>query len=206
MRKIVVTNHLTLDGVMQSPAAPDEDPRDGFTHGGWAVPYGDDVMAGVMAQRMSKGRAEGGALLFGRTTYERFFKVWPKRNDGNPFTDVLNRTMKYVASTTLREPLPWENSTLLAGDVADAVAELKRRPGPDIGILGSGVLIRSLMRSNLIDEFLLPIHPLVLGSGRRLFDDGGAPASLALVDVTPTSTGVLIATYRSASGTSPVNG
>ena len=101
MRRIVVTNHVTLDGVMQAPAAPDEDPRDGFAHGGWAAPYGDSVMAEVMAKGMARSRAGEGALLFGRHTYERFVEVWPKRTDGNPFTPVLNRTQKYVASTGL---------------------------------------------------------------------------------------------------------
>jgi dihydrofolate reductase len=194
MTKVVVTNHVTLDGVMQAPGGADEDPRGGFEHGGWAVPYGDSVMAGVMAE----GMAQGGSLLFGRRTYEQFYKVWPNRTDGNPFTEVLNNTQKYVASTTLKEPLPWINSTLLDGDAADAVASLKRQGGQDLGILGSGELIQSLMRRELIDEFLLTIHPLALGTGRHLFPDGGAFAALQLVDVKPTTTGVLIARYRPA--------
>ena len=198
MGKIVVINHVTLDGVMQAPAGAEEDPRDGFEHGGWAVPYGDAVMAEVMG----KGMAGGGSLLFGRRTYEQFYEVWPGRTDGNPFTEVLNNTQKYVASRTLTEPLPWVNSTLLAGDAAgaadaaDAVAALKAEHDHDLGILGSGVLVQSLLRRELIDEFLLTIHPVVLGSGRRLFPAGGAFAKLELIDVIPTSTGVLIATYR----------
>ncbi len=176
MSKIVVTNNLTLDGVMQAPGRPDEDLRGGFEHGGWALPYNDSVMSRVMGE----GMAQGGALLLGRRTYEDFYAVWPNRKD-NPFTEVLNNTQKYVASTTLEEPLPWSNSTLLKGDAAEAIARLKERPGKDIVVLGSGELLQALMRSNLIDQYVLLIHPLVLGSGRRLFPDGGASAALRLV-------------------------
>jgi dihydrofolate reductase len=193
MRKLSVFNSLTLDGVMQAPGRPDEDRRGGFAHGGWAVPYNDPVMGQVMAE----GMAGDGALLLGRRTYEDFFSFWP-RQTGNSITEVLDRTRKYVASTTLAEPLPWRNSELLAGDAADAVTALKRQPGPDLTVLGSGDLLGSLRRRDLIDEYLLLIHPLVLGSGRRLFPDGGPPASLRLVDAKPTTTGVLIATYRPA--------
>lgn len=193
MSKVVVTVHLTLDGVMQAPGRPDEDSRGGFAHGGWAQPYGDAVMGSVMAA----GMAKGGALLLGRRTYEDFANVWPNRTD-NPYTEVLNNSQKYVASTTLAEPLPWINSTLLKGDAAEAVARLKEQPGKDIVILGSGVLVQSLMRHNLIDEYLLTIHPLVLGSGRRLFPDGGAFAALKLVDTKTTTTGVVMATYQPA--------
>lgn len=193
MSKVVVVNHLTLDGVMQAPARADEDTRDSFTRGGWAVPYGDAVMGEAMAE----GMAQGGALLFGRRTYEDLYAVWPNRTD-NPYTEALNTAQKYVASTTLREPLPWSNSTLLKGDVAEAVARLKQQPGKDLVILGSGELIQSLMRHNLIDRYLLTIHPLVLGSGRHLFRDGGAFAALKLIDVKPTTTGVVIATYQPA--------
>jgi dihydrofolate reductase len=198
MSRVVVVTHLTLDGVMQAPARPDEDLRGGFAHGGWATPYGDAVMGRVMAEGMAQ--SEGGALLFGRRTYEDFFSVWPNRTD-NPFTVVLNTMQKYVASTTLEEPLPWSNSTLLKGDAADAVARLKEQPGKDLVILGSGELAQSLMRRNLIDEYLLTIHPLVLGSGRRLFPDGGAFAALRLVDTKTTTTGVVIATYQPAEST-----
>jgi dihydrofolate reductase len=191
MSRVVVINHVTLDGVMQAPGGPDEDPRGGFQHGGWAVPNNDEVMGRVMAE----GMAEGGPLLLGRRTYENFYAFWPKQQD-NPFTEVLNNAQKYVASTTLQEPLPWQHSTLLKGDAAAAVAELKEQPGKDIGILGSGVLIQSLMRRDLIDEYLLMIHPLILGSGRRLFPDGSPYAALRLVDSLTTTTGVVIATYR----------
>lgn len=193
MGKLTVLNHLTLDGVMQAPGRPDEDRRGGFERGGWALPDNDAVMGGAMA----KGMTQGTRLLFGRRTYEDFAGFWPNQKD-NPFTDVLNNVQKYVASTTLAEPLPWVNSTLLKGDTAEAIADLKNQPGGDIVIMGSGVLIESLMPHDLIDEYMLMIHPLVLGSGRRLFVDGGPSASLRLVDSITTTTGVIIATYRRA--------
>jgi dihydrofolate reductase len=193
MRKIVVTSNLTLDGVMQAPGRPDEDVRGGFDRGGWALPYSDPVMGRVMGE----GMAQAGALLLGRRTYEDFASVWPNRTD-NPFTEVLDNTQKYVASTTLAEPLPWKNSTLLKGDAADAVADLKQQPGPDLTILGSGELIQSLRRRHLIDEYVLLIFPLVLGSGRRLFPDGSPPADLRLAGSVTTTTGVMIATYQPA--------
>jgi dihydrofolate reductase len=199
MSKIVVTNNLTLDGVMQSPSHPDEDRRGGFEHGGWAPPYADSVMERVMGE----GIARGGALLFGRRTYEQFAAFWPNQPDDNPYAEVLNNRQKYVASTTLDEPLPWSNSTLLDGDAAEAVAELKQRPGKDIVVLGSGDLVRSLMRRDLVDEYVLSIHPLVAGSGRRLFPDGGSFAALRLVDAVTTTTGVVISTYRPAEPTEP---
>ena len=196
MGRVVVTNNLTLDGVMQAPGRPDEDLRDGFQYGGWALPYNDSVMGRVMGERM----ARRGALLFGRRTYLDFASVWPNRDD-NPFTPVLNNRQKYVASATLEEPLPWMNSTLLKGDAAEAVGTLKKELDEDLGVLGSGELVKSLMRHNLVDEFVLLIHPLVLGSGRRLFTDGGAFANLRLVDSVTTTTGVIIATYRPAEPT-----
>jgi dihydrofolate reductase len=164
-----VVNQLTLDGVMQAPARPDEDTRGGFQHGGWSKPLSDSVMGSVMAEGMS----QSGALLFGRRTYEDFFRVWPSRK-GNPFTDVLTAMKKYVASRTLEEPLPWSNSVLLKGEAVESVAKLKEQDGNDLVILGSGELVQSLMRGHLIDQYLLTIYPLVLGSGRRLFSDGGA--------------------------------
>jgi dihydrofolate reductase len=192
MSKIIVTKSVTLDGVMQAPGRADEDTRGGFRYGGWAVPYNDEVMGRVIGE----GMANTGPLLLGRRTYEDFASIWPNMPDDNPYAAVLNRTRKFVASRTLTEPLPWVNSTLLPGDAADSVAELKKQSEKDIVILGSGELIQSLMRKKLIDEFVLLIHPLVLGSGRRLFTDGGASAALRLVDTKNTSTGVIIATYR----------
>jgi len=187
MSKVVVFTNLTLDGVMQAPGRPDEDRRGGFEHGGWAAPYAAMTAAGESTPHF-------GALLLGRRTYEDFYAVWPNRTD-NPYTAVLNNTQKYVASTTLSEPLPWINSTLLKGDAAEAVARLKEELDKDLVIMGSGELVQSLMRANLIDEYVLLIHPLVLGSGRRLFPDGGTFAALRLVDTKTTTTGVVIATY-----------
>src|SRR6266516_4977903 len=187
MSKVVVFTNLTLDGVMQAPGRPDEDRRGGFEHGGWATPY-------ATMEAAEESMANTGALLLGRRTYEDFYTVWPNRTD-NPFTAVLNNTQKYVASTTLSEPLSWSNSTLLKGNAAEAVASLKEEPGKDLLIMGSGELIQSLMRRNLVDAYVLLIHPLVLGSGRHLFPDGGAVAALRLVDTKTTTTGVVIATY-----------
>jgi len=191
MSKVVVLTNLTLDGVMQGPARPDEDRRGGFEHGGWAAPY-------AAMEATGNNFASAGALLFGRRTYEQFYAVWPKQTN-SPYTEFLNTIQKYVASTTLKEPLPWSNSTLLKGDAAQAVSQLKDQPGKDLLIMGSGELIQSLMRANLIDDYVLLIHPLVLGSGRRLFPDGGAAATLRLVATSTTDKGVVIATYRPAS-------
>jgi len=191
MSKIVAFVHLTLDGVMQAPARPDEDRRGGFEKGGWAAPYSDPVLGKAVGESMGTT----GALLLGRRTYEDFYNVWPKRTD-NPFTAVLNNSLKYVASRTLEEPLPWMNSKLLRGDAADEVAKLRQTQGKDIVILGSGVLVQSLLARNLIDELMLTINPLLLGSGRRLFPDGGASATLRLVDSSPTTKGVIIARYQ----------
>ena len=193
MRTINVTNNVTLDGVMQAPGSPNEDTRNGFTCGGWAAPYHDDVKMKIMG----RGMARRGALLFGRRTYEHFFKVWPGRID-NPYTEVLDNTQKYVVSRTLKEPLPWKNSTLLKGNAEETVAALKNDPGVDLTILGSGELVRSLMRCNLIDQFILLIHPLVLGAGQRMFGDDAMLAKFKLTESVPTTTGVIIATYERA--------
>jgi dihydrofolate reductase len=191
MGRVVVTEGVTLDGVMQAPGRPDEDPRDGFRYGGWAVPYNDPVMGEVMGAGMSRT----GALLLGRRTYQDFHSFWPNQPEPNPITTVLNESRKYVASRTLTEPLPWVNSTLLEGDAVPAVARLRERPGGDIAVLGSGELVRSLISHDLVDEYTLLIHPLVLGSGRRLFPEDG-PLRLQLVGSVTTGTGVVIATYR----------
>ncbi len=190
-RKIVAVVSLTLDGVMQAPGRADEDWRDGFEHGGWAVPYSD----AVMFQAMGGGMSQGGAMLFGRRTYEDFHSVWPKRTD-NPFSAVLDNAQKYVASRTLREPLPWQNSTLLPGDAAESVARVKAEPGKDIVVLGSGDLLQTLMRHRLVDAYVLSIHPLALGRGRRLFREDGTRTALRLVESVTTTTGVVVATYQ----------
>jgi dihydrofolate reductase len=193
MSKLVVVSSLSLDGVMQAPARADEDTRGGFGHGGWAVPYSDAELGQAMGQHM----ATSGALVLGRRTYLDLYSVWPGRKD-NPYTDVLNAAQKYVASRTLDEPLPWENSTLLKGDAADAVSALRDEPGKDLVVLGSGDLVQSLMRRGLVDEYVLLIHPLVLGSGRRLFADGAVPGALELTGSVTTGAGVMIGTYRAA--------
>jgi dihydrofolate reductase len=192
MSRIVVINHLTLDGVMQAPAGPDEDPRDNFEHGGWAVPNQDEVMGRILGEGMARGP---GRLLFGRRTYEHMYSYWPNQKD-NPITDVLNNAQKFVVSATLEEPLPWMNSTLLHSD-AD-VAEVKEREEKDIVVLGSGELLQSLMARDLVDEYRLMIHPVVLGSGRRMFRDGGPPSTLRLADSVITTKGVVMATYQPA--------
>ncbi len=192
MGRITVLNHLTLDGVMQAPGRPDEDRRGGFELGGWARPRGDAI------GEVTGGIFDAGALLLGRRTYEDFAAYWPNQPEPNPFTELLNASRKYVASNTLEEPLAWRNSTLLKGDAAEAVTRLKEQPGNDLLVMGSGELVQSLMRHNLIDEFVLMIHPLVLGTGRRLFTDGGASASLSLADAKATGSGVVVATYRPA--------
>jgi dihydrofolate reductase len=189
----VVFISLTLDGVMQAPGRPDEDTRGGFKRGGWAIPYADAVTGSMAGQSM----ASTGGILLGRRTYEDFFSFWPKQKD-SPFTAVLENTQKYVASKTLKEPLGWRNSTLLEGDAGDAVARLKKQDGKNLVVLGSGELVQTLMRRDLVDEYVLLIHPLILGSGRKLFADTGSLVNLRLVDSKVTTTGVLIGTYEPA--------
>ncbi len=191
MPRIVANINLSLDGVMQAPGRPDEDCRDGFEHGGWGLGYGDSVMM----EAMGKGMAQAGSLLFGRRTYEDFFRVWPNRKD-NPFTPVLDNSLKYVASRTLREPLPWQNSTLLSGEAAETVARLKKQPGKDVVVLGSGELLQTLIRQDLVDLYVLLIHPLLLGRGRRLFPDDAPRRPLRLLESVTTTKGVVIATYQ----------
>jgi len=191
MGKITVFESLTLDGVMQAPGRPDEDTRGGFAYGGWAVPYADSVQASMAGE----GMATTAGLLLGRRTYEDFYAVWPNQT-GNPYTEWLNNAQKYVASTTLKEPLPWQNSTLLKGDVAEAVTALKAQSSMDIVVLGSGELVQTLMRHNLVDHYQLLIHPLILGSGRRLFREHGTFLALQLVETKVTTSGVVIATYQ----------
>jgi dihydrofolate reductase len=190
---ISVVNSITLDGVMQAPGGPDEDTRGGFEHGGWAGPYMDQVLG----EYMGKGMAGPGSLLFGHRTYDQFFSFWPSQTD-NPFTPVLNGTQKYVVSRDPNAPTPWERSTLLAGDAAETVAELKASTDEDLTILGSGELVRTLVEHDLIDDYVLVLHPLVLGTGTKLFADDGAVARLELVESVPTTTGVLITRYRPA--------
>jgi dihydrofolate reductase len=189
MGKVVVMNGVTLDGVMQAPGRPDEDTRDGFAYGGWAIPYSDEASVAKMGERMGADHA----FLFGRRTYEQLLTSWNAR--GGPFKDALNHTHKYVASSNPAARLDWPNSTLLHGDVPAAVARLKESLGTNLVIMGSGVLIGSLMAGDVIDEYLLMIAPLVLGTGRRLFPDR-VRAELTLTETSTTSTGVLMAVYE----------
>jgi dihydrofolate reductase len=191
MAKIVATASVSLDGVAQGLGRPDEDTRDGFDRGGWGPAYTDAVMMEVMGRGMATTRA----MLFGRRTYLDFHRAWAGRTDGNPFTEVLDKTPKYVASRTLGEPLPWQNSILLSGDAQQSVAALKTDLTDDVVILGSGELVRSLAAAGLIDRYVLSIHPLVLGAGRRFFAERGPLGRLRLTDSVSTTTGVLIASY-----------
>jgi dihydrofolate reductase len=184
-------NHVTLDGVMQGPGRRDEDTRDGFAHGGWAVARGDEAIGAKMGERMGGNRA----FLFGRRTYEQLLASWNAQ--GGPFKDALNNARKFVASSNPATRLDWPSSTLLHGDIPVAVAELKKNDPANLVIMGSGVLIGSLIAADSIDEYLLMIHPVVLGAGRRLFPPG-AQASLRLVESVTTRTGVLLASYGRA--------
>jgi dihydrofolate reductase len=188
--RVLVVNHVSLDGVMQGPGRPDEDTRDGFRHGGWAAAASDPAMVTAMSERMGQGLS----WLFGRRSYDDMLAHWNRV--GGPFQDGLNNAMKYVASSNPDAELPWPNSTLLSGDVPGEVAALRGQPGGNLVIMGSGRLVRSLLPHGLVDELLLMIHPLVLGSGTRLFGPDEDSHRLRLVDCTPTSTGVLMATYQ----------
>ena len=191
MRKLKVSTFLTLDGVMQAPGGPEEDRSGGFEHGGWSVGYWDDKMGEVMGAFMGKPFD----LLLGRKTYEIFAAHWPHSTE--PGADVLNSARKHVASRTLKS-VDWNNSTLIKGDVAKYVGDLKKSNGPEIQVHGSGDLIQTLLRNDLVDEFNLWTFPVLLGSGKRLFADGAIPAGLKVTNVTTSSTGVVITTYERA--------
>lgn len=191
MGKLIALNHVTLDGVMQSPARPDEDTRGDFAFGGWAIPDNDEVLGRAMGVGMQQ---TGGALLLGRRTYEDFYGYWPNQPD-NPFSSVLEAAQKYVVSNTLREPLPWANSHLLAGDPATTVAALKASDIGDLLVMGSGMLVRGLLGADLVDRLWLITHPIVLGEGTRMFAEHGARRDWTLVDSVVTTKGVIVATY-----------
>jgi dihydrofolate reductase len=189
--RVVVLNHVTLDGVMQGPGRPDEDTRDGFAHGGWAAEAGDDPAIGAaFGERMG---VPGTELLLGRTTYEGILGSWNRQ--GGPFKDALNTMRKHVASRDPHVVLPWPNSERLHGDAPVAVAELRRRDGGNLVIMGSGRLIASLLPHGLIDELLLVIHPVVLGEGRRLFAHDRHRLPLRLAESAATATGAVVASY-----------
>ena len=179
MRKVVAVELVSLDGVMEKPEE-------------WAFSYSDDEMNEANAA----GMARSDALLFGRVTYEQMAAFWPHQPAGTPMVDYINGVRKVVVSGTLEEPFAWNNSTLIKGNVAEEIAGLKQQPGKDITILGSGALVRSLLRDWLLDELRLMVHPLVMGSGKRLFENGGDRKVLELVDSKTFSTGVLYLIYR----------
>jgi dihydrofolate reductase len=190
MRELVVLTFLTLDGVMQAPGGPEEDAEGGFEHGGWSAGYWDEQIGAAMGESMSKPFD----LVLGRRTYEIFAAHWPDSDD--PGAELLNSATKHVASTTLKEP-EWENSRLIEGDVPSGVRALKAQDGPELQVHGSANLIQTLLEHGLVDELRLKIYPLVLGQGKRLFGAGAVPAGLDLVSSQASSSGVIMATYRS---------
>lgn len=190
MRQLVIFQNLTLDGIMQAPGRPDEDTRGGFEHGGWATPYG-----AMQSAEARESVPSFSSLMLGRRTYEDFFSFWPNQGD-NPFTDMLNNMQKYVASTTLKEPLAWQNTTLLEGNMEIAVTQLKSQGDGSIVVMGSGNFIQTLMKLRLVDRYVLLIHPIVIGTGHRLFPAGGIPANLNLISAKATPNDVIVATYQ----------
>jgi dihydrofolate reductase len=190
--RLTLHTFLTLDGVMQAPGGPDEDPDGGFGHGGWSFPYGDADFGAAMAGWF----AHADAFLLGRRTYQIFSGHWPKvADEGDPIATKLNALPKYVASTTL-DAVEWHNSSLLGGDVAAEVAKLKEQPGDELQVHGSGGLAQTLIGHDLVDEYRLLLFPVHLGSGKKLFRDGAPSASLRLMSTSTTGAGVIIATYR----------
>jgi dihydrofolate reductase len=193
MRKLVVTTFMTLDGVMQAPGGPEEDPDGGFEHGGWSVGYWDERM-GELALEI---HLAAGGVLFGRKTYEILGSYWPRVGDDDPMAAKLNAVPKYVASRTL-DTFEWANSSLLDGDVPDAVGRLKAEDGDPLLVIGSSGLIQTLIQHDLVDTFKVWTFPVVLGEGKRLFGDGAIPAGLELNDIQTSTTGVTVATYERA--------
>src|SRR5512139_3683507 len=193
MRKLVVLSFISLDGVMQAPGGPDEDPSGGFSKGGWTAPYFDDDLGDMATKQLDRPFA----LLLGRRTYEIFAAYWPYADAKNPFAGPFNSAKKYVASRTLTK-LDWSNSELVKGDIAKEVKKLKEQAGPELHVYGSGNLIQTLLKHDLVDEFRLKIFPITLGKGKRLFGDGTIPAGLKLLDSKASTTGVIVATYERA--------
>jgi dihydrofolate reductase len=197
MRKLIADEWMTLDGVIQAPGQADEDPTGGFQHGGWHVGYFDDLAQ----RRVVDSVVTAGGFLLGRRTYEIFAAHWPNASEEEQvLAEPLNSKPKYVASRTLTESLAWQHSTVLQGDVAQAVAALKQKDGEDLHLIGSSQLVQTLVEHDLVDEFRVMIDPVVVGGGKRLFRDDGVRRPLRLVDSQVTSTGVIIATYAPAEG------
>jgi dihydrofolate reductase len=194
MRKLVVSEFLTLDGVMQAPGDPNEDRSGGFDHGGWQLAYFDDAFG----EFVMGGFANAGAFLLGRLTYDNFAAFWPNQPADDPVAGPMNATPKFVVSTSLSEPLSWQNSILIRDDPAGTIRGLKAEDGKDIQVIGSGELVQMLIRENLVDEYQLMVHPIVLGSGKRLFRDGLDLSPLELVESSATTKGVLLLRYRPA--------
>ena len=197
MRRVVVNEWMSLDGVVQAPGAADEDTTGGFQHGGWHLRYFDDLSR----EWVVEGYAKAGGFLFGRRTYESLAGYWPNASEEEQvIARPLNALPKYVASRTLTEPLAWQNSTLLQGDVAEAVVALKQQGGDDLHVIGSTTLVRTLIEHDLVDEFRVMIDPVLLGGGKRIFRDDGALRPLRLLDSKVTTTGAILATYAPAKG------
>ena len=192
MRKIITITHVTLDGIMQAPGGPEEDPRGGFTQGGWAMQFGDEAVGEALGEIMS-GEFD---LLLGRRTYEIFAAYWPHAGD-NPIAKAFNRAAKFVVTRSL-DRLDWANSQPIGGDAVDGIRRLKASDGPELHIWGSSELLQTLIAADLVDEFRVWVYPLVLGRGRRLFEKGVPPRGLTLVESRRGSTGVLLNTYRPA--------
>lgn len=196
MRKLIVLTFITLDGVMQAPGGPEEDTTGGFKYGGWIAGYWDDTLNNVMGEQM----AEPFDLLLGRKTYEIFAAFWPYVKSDKPDYQIagkFNSAQKYVASRTLKE-LDWNNSRLIKGDTVQEIRKLKEQSGPELQVYGSGNLIQTLLKNDMVDEFRLKIFPITLGTGKRLFADGTIPAGLKLIDSRTSTTGVIVATYERA--------
>jgi dihydrofolate reductase len=190
MRKIIVITQVTLDGVMQAPGGPEEDPSNGFTHGGWAMPFVDDALSQVVGETI----ADEFDMLLGRRTYEIFVAYWPNQGD-NPIAKAFNKATKYVVTNSL-DQLEWENSQRLDSDIVGEVRRLKASDGPALHVWGSSELLQALIPAELVDEYRIWVFPVVLGEGKRLFEDGVPPRGLTLAETRSTPMGVLLNTYR----------
>ena len=190
MRKIIVLEHISLDGVIQAPGGPDEDTSDGFAYGGWAAPYDDEILGAALSKQMNMPFD----LLLGRKTFDIWEQYWPKHADEWP---GVNTATKYVASNT-RTSSQWQPSVFLNGDIAEKVAKIKGQPGPDLHVWGSGNLLQTLIKHDLVDTFWLMVYPITLGGGKRLFADGTIPAAFKVTESIVGSNGVIVVNYERA--------